>query len=290
MIPTTAHALLQHVEWTSLKRLDGLLQGDYRTLFRGFGIDLMGLREYQPHDDVRHIDWNVTARSQVPFVRQFSEDREITAWFLIDHSASMGFGSGEQRKSEVVLEHIALLARLLTRHGNRVGCIIYRGKEHAPYVLPAATGRKQVLVLLDQLLKPPKANSSSLGQFLKAAGSILKRRSLVFFASDLHSDDEIEKPLAQLSKRHELIVLRAQDALETALPNLGLITLQDAETGEQLQVDTSDPRLRERFAALHVARQAQTDQLLKRWGISQLVMQHLDDLLEFIRARQGKRL
>jgi uncharacterized protein (DUF58 family) len=290
MKSVTAQALLQQVEWTSLKRLDGLLQGDYRTLFRGFGIDLLGLREYQPHDDVRHIDWNVTARSQVPYVKQFSEDREITAWFLVDHSASMGFGSGEYRKSEVVIEHIALLARLLTRHGNRVGCIIYRGKDLAPSVLPAATGRKQVLVMLDQLLKPPKANSSSLGQFLQAAGGILKRRSLIFFASDLQSDDEIEKPLAQLSKRHELIVLRAQDALEAALPNLGLITLQDAESGEQLQVDTSDPRLRERFAALHLRREMQTDQLLKRWAISQLVMQQVEDLIEFIRARQGKRL
>src|SRR5207244_3918279 len=117
--------VLRRLEWTVLRRLDGLLHGDYRTLFRGFGLDLADLREYQYGDDVRHIDWNVTARLQTPYVREYHEDREITAWFLLDLSRSVDFGSREVKKRELSADFVALLARLLTRHGNRVGAILY---------------------------------------------------------------------------------------------------------------------------------------------------------------------
>ena len=120
-----AEQLLRKLEWTVLRRLDGLLQGDYRTLLRGTGMDLADLREYQHHDDVRHIDWNVTARLEQPHVRVFTEDREMSAWFLLDLSPSMDFGSGEQRKRHVSTEFVAVLARMLTRHGNRVGAMLY---------------------------------------------------------------------------------------------------------------------------------------------------------------------
>src|ERR1700749_2054044 len=120
-----AEALLKRLEWTVLRRLDGLLQGDYRTLLRGAGLDLADLREYQHHDDVRHIDWNVTARLTIPHVREFTEDREMAVWFLVDLSPSVGFCSGEQRKRSVSAEFVAVLARLLTRHGNRVGAMLY---------------------------------------------------------------------------------------------------------------------------------------------------------------------
>jgi uncharacterized protein (DUF58 family) len=119
-----AEALLRRLEWTVIRRLDGLLQGDYRTLMRGSGLDLADLREYQHHDDVRHIDWNVTARLQTPHVRVFTEDREMAAWFLLDLSPSVDFGSGEQRKSEVLEGFVAVLARLISRHGNRVGALL----------------------------------------------------------------------------------------------------------------------------------------------------------------------
>src|SRR5438093_13628325 len=119
----SAEQLLRRLEWTVLRRLDGLLQGDYRTLLRGTGMDLAGLPEYQHHDDVRHIDWNVTARLQEPYVRQYNEDREITAWFLLDLSPSVDFGSGERKKRQILIEVVAVLARILTRHGNRVGAM-----------------------------------------------------------------------------------------------------------------------------------------------------------------------
>ena len=123
--PTGAEHVLRRLEWTVLKRLDGLLQGDYRTLLRGTGMDLADLREYQHHDDVRHMDWNVTARLQQPHVRVFTEDREMSAWYLLDLSPSIDFGSGEQRKRHVSAEFVTVLARTLTRHGNRVGAMLY---------------------------------------------------------------------------------------------------------------------------------------------------------------------
>ena len=146
--------LLQRLEWTVIRRLDGLLQGDYKSLFRGFGLDLAELREYQLHDDVRYIDWNVTARMQTPYVRQFNEDRAVTAWFLLDLSPSIDFGTVEKLKRTLLIEFVALFARLLTRHGNRVGAIFYGGE--ASRVIPAHNGRLQVLHLINSLLNQPR--------------------------------------------------------------------------------------------------------------------------------------
>src|SRR5689334_1786041 len=145
-----AEQVLRRLEWKVIRRLDGLLQGDYRTLLRGAGLDLADLREYQLHDDVRHIDWNVTARMQVPHVRVFTEDREMSAWFLVDLSPSVDFGSGELRKRNVSAEFVAVLARLLTRHGNRVGAMLYGAEVEA--AIPTRSGRRHVLHLLHRLL------------------------------------------------------------------------------------------------------------------------------------------
>jgi uncharacterized protein (DUF58 family) len=313
----SAEALLQQLEWTSLKRLDGLLQGDYRTLFRGFGIDLSGVREYQFHDDVRHIDWNVTARLQVPHVREYTEDREITAWFLVDATGSMQFGSNEERKSEVLARHIGLLARLLNKHGNRTGALIYRGEHRPVQVIPAGSGRQRVLLILDALLKDlnganqaasgskqvsgstnsvgsasrsSSANAASyLGQFLNRCGSIIKRRSLLFFASDLQSEDDWQGPLNFLAKRHELIVLQARDALEAELPNMGVMVLRDAETGEEMVVDTSDPKLRARFAELREQENQRIAGYLDQFEIDRLMMGTDEALIGFARRRAQRK-
>jgi len=152
-------AILQRVEWTVLRRLDGLLHGDYRTLFRGYGLDLADLREYQYGDDVRHIDWNVTARLQAPYVREYHEDREITAWFLLDLSQSVNFGSQLVRKRAVSTDFVALLARVLTRRGNRVGALYYG--ERVEGMIPARSGRRQVLNILHAMQSQQETPSSS---------------------------------------------------------------------------------------------------------------------------------
>ncbi len=146
-------ALLRRLEWTVIRRLDGLLHGDYRTLFRGFGLDLADLREYQYHDDVRRIDWNVTARLQSPYVREYNEERDVTAWFLLDFSASVDFGSQALKKRALSVEFVSVLARLLTRHGNRVGAMFYG--ERVDAVLPPRPGRRQVLRLIDAMQRRP---------------------------------------------------------------------------------------------------------------------------------------
>lgn len=242
-------ALLRRLEWTVIKRLDGLLHGDYRTLFRGFGLDLADLREYQPNDDVRYIDWNVTARLQVPHVREFQEDREVAAWFLLDLSGSVNFGSSSIRKHNLSSELVGTLSRLLTRYGNRVGALFYGTSVDT--LLPARAGRLHVLHLLNLMNRPAKPASgegTDLNVLLVRALGFIKRRSVVFIVSDFISKPGWEKSLGQLARRHEVIAVRLYDPLEVEMPNLGQIVLQDSETGDQMFVDTHDKRFRERFA------------------------------------------
>jgi uncharacterized protein (DUF58 family) len=243
--------LLRQLEWTVLRRLDGILQGDYRTLFRGFGLDFADLREYQLNDDVRHMDWNVTARMQVPYVREFQEDREVAAWFVLDLSRSLDFGSRRFRKREVSTALVAVLARLFIRYGNRVGAVLM--SDGAGEVVPARSGRLHVLHLLDRMRKigastAPSIAVTDLAALIAGASPTIKRRSVVFVVSDFISSPGWGRRLADLARRHEVVAIRLYDSLEMALPNLGMVVLQDAETGEQMMVDTHDAAFRRRFA------------------------------------------
>ena len=282
-IRRNAEALLKRLEWTVIRRLDGLLQGNYRTLFRGAGLDLADLREYQHHDDVRHIDWNVTARLQQPYVRQFTEDRELTAWFLVDLSASVDFGSGESTKRRVAGEFVAVLARLLTRHGNRVGALLYG--TGVDTVIPPGSSRVHVLELLQRMSGRPAesaAGATDLRQLLVAAQGIVKRRSTVFVVSDFISQPGWETALTQLAMRHEVTAVRLFDPLEMDLPDLGLITMRDAETGEQIVVDTHDKGFRRRFAAAAERRETALLDALAHAGVDTLELATDDDLMAAI--------
>lgn len=279
----SADHLLRRIEWTVLRRLDGLLQGDYRTLFRGTGMDLADLREYQFHDDVRHIDWNVTARLQQPHVRVFTEDREMSAWFLLDLSPSMDFGSSDQRKRHVLTNFVAVVARLLTRHGNRVGALLYgSGVDTA---LPARSGRPHVLHLLHTLRSRPEApiaGPTRLHELLASAANLVRRRSTVFVVSDFITEAGWEAPLGQLVQRHDVVAVRLLDPLELELPDLGLIPIMDAETGEQLLVDTHDAGFRKRFARIAAQREADLRQTLGNAGVDTLEISTDDDLADAI--------
>ena len=279
----SAERVLRRLEWSVIRRLDGLLQGDYRTLMRGAGLDLADLREYQHHDDVRHIDWNVTARLQVPHVRVFTEDREMAAWFLLDLSPSMDFGSHTERKQGVAAEFVAVLARLLTRHGNRVGALVYG--TGVDTVIPARGGRRHVLQMLHTLQHRPDAKDSTgtrLHELLTAAGNVVRRRSTVFVVSDFISEPGWEKPLAQLALRHEVVAVRLHDPLELELPDLGLIPVRDAETGEQLMVDTSDRGFRQRFARIAAQREADLRAALAHAGVDTLELSTEGDLVDAV--------
>src|SRR5215203_5469130 len=279
----SAEALLKRMEWTVLRRLDGVLQGDHRTLMRGAGLDLADLREYQHHDDVRHIDWNVTARLQVPHVRVFTEDREMAAWFLMDLSPSVDFGSGEQRKRNVSAEFVAVLARMLTRHGNRVGALLYGSGVDT--MIPTRGGRRHVLHLLHSIQDRPAATESGttkLRDLLESAAGLIKRRSTVFVVSDFISEPGWERPLALLAQRHEVVAVRVLDPLELDIPDLGLLTIRDSETGEQVLVDTHDASFRKRFARIAAQREAELRECFVRSGVDALELSTDGDLVDAV--------
>ena len=292
-LSASSEALLKRLEWTVLRRLDGLLQGDYRTLWRGTGLDLADLREYQHHDDVRHIDWNVTARLQTPYVRQFTEDRELTAWFLVDLSGSVDFGSDERTKRTVAREFVAVVARLLTRHGNRVGALVYGNTVDT--VIPAKGGRMQVLEIIERLARRPAeaaAGATDLRELLSAGARMLKRRSTVFVVSDFFSAPGWEALLGRLAMRHEVTAVRLFDPLEMDMPDMGLVTMRDAETGEQMVVDTHDPGFRRRFADLAHKRELQLRESLAQSGVDTLELatdeEPIDAILRFADLRRQR--
>ena len=292
-----AEALLKRLEWTTIRRLDGVLQGDYRTLFRGAGLDFADLREYQSHDDVRHIDWNVTARTGTPHVRVFTEDREMAVWFVMDLSASVDFGSGQRRKRDVCNELAVSLARVLTGHGNRVGALLYGGGDNSAGIdkmLPTGSGRRHVLQLAHELLAHRAKigkQETQLMQLLDAAAHVIKRRSTVFVISDFFSAPGWDKPLAQLARRHDVVAVRLTDPLELKLPDMGLITLRDAETGETQLVDCS-PGFRRRFAEISAEKEAQLRAGLEAAGVDTLELstdsEIADALILFCALRRGK--
>jgi uncharacterized protein (DUF58 family) len=279
--------LLRRLEWQVIRRLDGLLQGDWRTLMRGGGVDLADLREYQAHDDVRHIDWNVTARLQQPYVRQFVEDRDLTAWFLLDLSGSVDFGSADVTKLAVSTGFVATLARVITRHGNRVGAMLYGTQVDG--VLPPRSSRLHVLELMQRMQAPrPRAPQSTgakptgataLADLLHAAEATMKRRSLVFVVSDFISQPGWAQALARLSRRHDVVAVRLWDPMEMALPDVGLVTIEDAETGEQVFVDAADPAFRERYAAVAAQQEEALLQDLAGAGADVVELATDDDLL-----------
>ena len=268
-----------------MRRLDGLLQGDYRSLFRGNGMDLAGLREYQPGDDVRYIDWNVTARTNQTHVREYTEDREITAWFLLDLSPSVDFGTveTERLKRTVLIDFVATLARVLTRRGNRVGAIFYGSTVEK--VIPARSGHDQVLHLIDSLLRQPRvvgATSTDLTPLLDAGQHAFKRRSLVFVVSDFISAPGWDRPMSLLNRRHEVVAVKLTDPREISLPDAGPLIMEDAETGEQLYVDTHDAAFRKRFHEAADRREAEIEATFKRSGVEALALSTEDDLVRAV--------
>jgi uncharacterized protein (DUF58 family) len=275
----TPEQLLLRLEWRVLRRLDGVLQLSHRTVHRGIGTDLLDLREYESGDDVRHIDWNVTARMDTLFVRQYMEDRELTAWLLLDRSPSMGFGPIARPKELVVRELATALARLLTRDGNRLGAILFDNE--IEQMLPPRTGRNQVLALARSLTTPPGASGAltDLTGLLESAHRAIRRRSLVVLVSDFIAAPGWERPLLRLSERHEVVAVRLVDPHEYELPDAGVIVVEDAETGEQLVVDSSDAEFRRRLREAGEHREAELRTLTARAGVDICEVSTGDDLV-----------
>jgi uncharacterized protein (DUF58 family) len=290
--------LLLRLEWRVVRRLDGRLQGDYRTPRRGTGLDFHGLRPYVEGDDARHIDWNVTARLDEPQVREFNEDRELTTWLVLDRSASMVVGGPGRGKQDVLAELALILARVLGRNGNRVGAVLYDGAPRAQRaaemnadagttrIVPPSTGRSHALRIgreLDRASDSRAAATTDLAAMLHTAAS-LARRCLVVVISDFIGTGEWERPLIRLAHRNDVVALRVVDRADEALPEVGLIVVEDAETGEQLLVDSADPWFRARFRDGVDEREAGLRSGMRRAGVPLHRVDTGSDLVETLLA------
>jgi uncharacterized protein (DUF58 family) len=286
---TAPERLLARLEWRVVRRLDGRLAGGHRTAHRGTGTDLVGLREYTEGDDARHIDWNVTARLNEPQLRVFTEDRELTVWLVLDRSASMTVGPPGRGKHDVLSELALVLARLFGRGGNRVGALLYDTGLYdtglydtgAVRIVPPGTGRRHALRIGAELTRTadvsrPGAGRPGGGQYgsttdlaamLDAVAKLARRRALVVIISDFIGDGDWGRSLLRLVLRHEVVALRVVDAADDELPDVGLVVVEDAETGEQLIIDSSDPMLRNRLRARVEERDTSLAAGMRRAGV-----------------------
>jgi len=282
LMRTTPERLLVRLEWRVIRRLDGLLAGSYRTAHRGTGTDLVGLREYTEGDDARHIDWNVTARLNEPQLRVFTEDRELTVWLVLDRSASMTVGAPGRGKQDVLTELALVLARLFSRGGNRVGALLYDTGLHdtglydtglhdtgAVRIVPPGTGRRHALRIGAELARTggQHGTTTDLAAMLDAVAKLARRRALIVVISDFIGDGDWGRSLLRLAPRHEVVALRVIDRADDELPDVGLVVVEDAETGEQLVIDSGDPLLRARLRAGVEERDARLVAGMRRAGV-----------------------
>ena len=289
-MPPVSENILRRLELPVLRRLEGLLQGDYKSPSRGDGLDLADLREYQFHDDVRRMDWNATARLGTPYVRDYIEDREIPVWFLLDMSPSMMFEGVSISKHSVLMEFTTLMCRLMLSRGNRAGAMIFSGK--IDKTISMRGGRRQLLQILNSVAgyRPDQSRGATdLKHVLKDAAAQIRRRSLVFLVSDFISPLDWEKDLTGLAARHDVIAVRLTDLLETRMLDLGLMTFQDAESGEQLLVDTHERHFQSRFAAAADARETALRDAFEKCGVDVVELATEDDVMDALVRFAGLR-
>jgi uncharacterized protein (DUF58 family) len=264
----------------------GLVQsafaGDYHSVFKGRGMNFEDVREYQPGDEIRAIDWNVTARLGAAFVKKFTEERQLTVMLIVDVSASGNFGSVSQSKRELAAEVACLLAFSAIRNNDKVGLILF--SDQVELFIPPKKGRSHTLRLIREVLYfEPQGRGTLPSLALDYLNHIVTRRSVVFFISDFQAED-FSRALTITSRRHDLIAIRIDDLREETLPNIGLITLEDAETGEQIELNTGDRQTRSRFSALAEAQRAEVTQLFRRNNIDAISLRTGDDYLPALRS------
>lgn len=243
------------------KVIDDVMAGYYVSAFKGAGIEFDEVREYQPGDDIRTIDWNVTARAGTPFIKRYIEERELTVMLVVDLSASQRFGTALNLKSEIAAEISALLAFLAIKNHDKVGLLIF--SDTLEKYVPPQKGRRHVLRVIREILTyRAKGAGTNLPEALHFVNRVIKHRSIVFLISDFLADD-FEKPLKNTVRRHDLVAIGINDPRETELPNLGLIELEDLETGQIRLIDTADANVRNQIKRNALQQQAQTAKLFK---------------------------
>jgi uncharacterized protein (DUF58 family) len=256
--------------------------GDYHSVFKGRGMNFEDVREYQPGDEIRAIDWNVTARLGTPFVKKFTEERELTVMLIVDVSASGNFGSTSQSKRELAAEVACLIAFSAIRNNDKVGLLLFT--DRVELFIPPKKGRSHTLRLIREILFfEPEGRGTDPALALDSLNKIVTRRAVVFFISDFQAPD-FSKALAVSGRRHDFIAIRVQDEREKVLPNIGIITLEDAETGEQIEIDTANRTTRTRFVDLANEQEVELLRTLRRNNIDAIALRTGEDYLPALRS------
>ena len=289
---------VRQIEIRTRRLVDESLAGHYHSVFRGRGIDFDSVREYVPGDEVRTIDWNVTARAGRPFIKQFHEERELVVWILVDVSASGDFGSGATTKRELAAELACVLALSAVRNNDKVGLVMF--SDRIEVQVPPAKGRTHVMRVVREILScRPEGRGTDIGAALEVVGRRALRRSVIFLISDFELPDDGGATLAGLERaarpvgvRHDVVAFEVRDPRERSLPDLGLVTVEDAETGDVVTLDTGRRRVRERFALLAAKRDTEMRRALRRVRVETLPLDtarpYLPELLKFFDSRERR--
>ncbi|MEP7381896.1 MAG: DUF58 domain-containing protein [Gemmatimonadota bacterium] len=278
------------VELRTRRLVNSLFAGEYRSVFKGQGMEFAEVREYQPGDEVRSIDWNVTARMRRPFVKRYIEERELTLMLAVDISGSERYGTVRRFKSEVATELAAVLTMSAVRNNDRVGALLFT--DRVEHFVPPGKGRRHALrILRDVLVHEPEGTGTNTSLALDFLRGLLKQHAIIFLISDLQ-DATAERPLKLLGQRHDLVVATIDDPSETALPDIGMARLVDPESGETIDIDTSDPLVRASFDARSSAERTARRSMLRRLAIDEIPIStgggYIEPLLRFFRARERR--
>jgi uncharacterized protein (DUF58 family) len=290
MIPKELAKKIRYIQIYTSKAVNDILAGEYESVFKGRGMEFNEVREYYPGDDIRSIDWNVTARTGEPHVKLFVEERELTIMFMVDLSASGAFGSTRKIKNDVAAELCALLAFSAIKNNDKVGLIVFT--DQVEMFIPPAKGTTHVLRLIRDLLDfTPGQTQTNIAVGIEYLGRVITRRSVVFLISDFLGEG-YEKPLRVLGKKHDLIAVSITDPREIKLPNVGLVELEDAETGELILIDTGSAAIRKRYEQLGTARQGYLKEMFRSMNIDHIEIStnrdYLIDLIKFFRTRERR--
>jgi len=290
LIPRQILQKIRQIEIRTKHLVNDVFSGEYHSVFKGRGMEFAEVREYEPGDEIRSIDWNVTARLGRPYIKRFIEERELTVILMADVSASGHFGTVNQMKSEITAEICALLAYAAIQNNDRVGLLMFT--DQIEKYIPPKKGRTHILrVIREVLYNQPGHTGTDLTQALEYLNRLLTRRSIVFILSDFLTEDYM-KPLRVASKRHDVVAVTITDPRELSLPGVGLIELQDAETGEEVLVDTGDAGWRRQYAEYNEALREARDQQFRVTGVDAIHIRtdepYIDPLLQFFKLRERK--
>lgn len=290
MIPKDILKQIKHIEIRTTRLVNEVFGGEYESVFKGRGMEFAEVREYVPGDDIRTIDWNVTARSQRPFIKKFIEERELTVLFVVDQSRSLQFGTTEKFKSAIAAELAGLLAFSAVKNNDKVGLLIHTDKIEK--FLPPKKGRSHVLRVVREILySTPSGSKTNLKAALEHLYRILTRSAVIFVISDF-LDQGYEKALKILNQKHDLIAVQITDPREAKMPSCGWMELEDGETGERTLVNTSDPKFRKRYEENAKRQQDQIEHLFKLMGIDAIKIacgsSYVNPLIKFFRKREER--